>query len=184
VSGVRAVFLDRDGVLNEAVVVDGHPHPPDSMDTLVLSDGAEEACRALRRAGVLLIVVTNQPDVARGARDRGAVDAINDELRRRLGIDDVLVCPHDDADACPCRKPRPGMLLEAARRWGIDMGRSVMVGDRWRDIQAGCAAGCATVLVESDYEEPAAVGADVVVRSLREAVPWILRRGRRRETRP
>lgn len=172
----RAVFLDRDGVLNEPVTVDGRPFAPDSVAGLVLAPGVEEACAALRRAGFLLIVVTNQPDIARGHRDRRAVDAINDELRRRLGLDDVLVCPHDDADGCACRKPRPGMILEAADRWGVSLTDSVMVGDRWRDIDAGRGAGCRTVHVARGYDERPAEGADLVVGGLREAVPWIVAR--------
>jgi D-glycero-D-manno-heptose 1,7-bisphosphate phosphatase len=170
----RAVFLDRDGVLNEPVVVDGHPLPPDSVADVVLTRGAERACEALREAGFLLIVVTNQPDIARGTRDRAAVDAINDELRRRLGLDDVLVCPHDDGDGCSCRKPRPGLLLDAGERWRIGLADSVMVGDRWRDIEAGRGAGCRTVLVARDYRERPATGADLVVGALEDAVPWIV----------
>jgi D-glycero-D-manno-heptose 1,7-bisphosphate phosphatase len=169
----RAVFLDRDGVLNEPRVVDGLPLPPRTVGGLVLSRGAEKACRALSRAGFMLIVVTNQPDIARGTRDRQSVGLINDELRRRLRLDDVLVCPHDDGDGCDCRKPRPGMLLEAAERWDIRLQDSVMVGDRWRDIEAGRGAGCHTVLVARDYNEPAARDPDLVVDSLHQAVPWI-----------
>ena len=169
----RAVFLDRDGVLNQPVVVDGHPFPPDSVEDLVLEPGVEEACEELRRAGLLLILVTNQPDIARGTRDRATVDAINDELRRRLRLADVLVCPHDDADGCACRKPRPGLILAAADRWHVDLARSVMVGDRWRDIEAGRGAGCRTVLLERPYAERPATGADLVVDSLHEAVSWI-----------
>jgi D-glycero-D-manno-heptose 1,7-bisphosphate phosphatase len=170
----RAVFLDRDGVLNEPVVVNGRPLPPDSVSDMVLTRGVERACQALRRAGFLLIMVTNQPDIARGTRDRGAVDTINDELRGRLGLDDVLVCPHDDGDGCACRKPRPGLLLEAGARWHIGLGGSVMVGDRWRDIEAGRGAGCRTVLVARDYDERRATGADFVVEALEDAVPWIV----------
>jgi D-glycero-D-manno-heptose 1,7-bisphosphate phosphatase len=170
----QAVFLDRDGVLNEPVVVDGRAYPPDSVAGLVLTPRVEAACEALKLAGFLLVVVTNQPDIARHARGRDSVDAINDEMRRRLPLDDVLVCPHDDPDDCACRKPRPGLIVEAAARWGIDVAGSVMVGDRWRDIEAGRSAGCRTVLVERGYDERRATGADLVVDSLDEAVPWIV----------
>jgi D-glycero-D-manno-heptose 1,7-bisphosphate phosphatase len=169
----RAVFLDRDGVLNEPVLLAGRPHPPDSVEDLVLAPGVEDACAELRRAGFLLIVVTNQPDVARGTRARATVDAINDELRLRLGLDDVLVCPHDDDDRCGCRKPRPGLILEGAARWRVSLAGSVMVGDRWRDVEAGRGAGCRTVLVARDYDERRPCDADLVTDSLAAAVPWI-----------
>jgi D-glycero-D-manno-heptose 1,7-bisphosphate phosphatase len=175
-SGLRpAVFLDRDGVLNQPIVRDGVAHPPASLKELVVPPDAEAACRAFKRAGLLLIVVTNQPDLARGTASREMVDAINDRLRRHLGLDDVFVCAHDDEDGCACRKPRPGLLLDAAHRWSVRLGGSVMVGDRWRDVEAGRRAGCATVLVRRDHDETLATGADREVADLREAVPWILR---------
>jgi len=173
--GRPAVFLDRDGVLNEPTVVDGLPHPPASAADLKVGPDVVRACRKLRQAGLLLIVVTNQPDIARGAQDREAVEAIHRELRWRLPVDDLLLCPHDDGDGCGCRKPAGGLLVEGARRWGVDLSRSVMVGDRWRDVEAGRAAGCSTVLVDHGYRERPATGADLVVRALEEAVPWILR---------
>ena len=169
------MFLDRDGVLNEPVLVASRPHPPGSVAELRLAPGAPEACRRLRDAGLLLVVVTNQPDIARGTQSRETVDAINAEVARRTSVDAVLVCPHDDGDGCGCRKPAPGLLLEAAARWNLDLPRSVLVGDRWRDIDAGRAAGCATVLVDRTYDERRGTGADLVVGGLHEAVPWILR---------
>jgi D-glycero-D-manno-heptose 1,7-bisphosphate phosphatase len=169
-----AVFLDRDGVLNRAHVVDGVPHPPDSVQQLELLPGVEEACRRLREAGLLLIVVTNQPDVARGTQTLQEVEALNRELGSRLPLDEIRVCPHDDADECECRKPAPGMLLDAARERGIDLERSVMVGDRWRDVEAGRRAGCKTVFIDWGYSERAPEAPDLIVRQLDEAVPWIL----------
>jgi len=169
----RAVFLDRDGVLNRAIVRTGRPYPPRSMDEVQILPGVEEACRRLHAAGFLLIMVTNQPDVASGTQTRVAVDAMNAALRARLALDDVRVCPHDDADDCPCRKPRPGLLCAAAREWHVDLAASVMVGDRWRDIEAGRAAGCRTVFIDYGYAERRPGGEDVVVASLIDAVPWI-----------
>jgi D-glycero-D-manno-heptose 1,7-bisphosphate phosphatase len=169
-----AAFLDRDGVLNRPTVVDGVPHPPASLDELELLPGVEEACRKLHEAGLLLIVVSNQPDVARGTQTLEAVAAINDELRRLLPLDQVRVCPHDDDDGCACRKPAPGMLLDAAKELEIDLDRSVMVGDRWRDIEAGKRANCATVFIDWGYSERLPEAPDLVVGSLDEAVPWIL----------
>jgi D-glycero-D-manno-heptose 1,7-bisphosphate phosphatase len=175
-----AVFLDRDGVLNETVVIDGLPHPPSSVADLVVRPDTIEACVRLHEAGLLLVVVTNQPDIARGQQTWEAVEAINTELRRRLPLDDVRVCPHDDSDHCRCRKPAPGLLVDGATAWNIDLTQSVMVGDRWRDVEAGRRAGCAVVLVEHNYAEKSAnTGVDLVVAALHEAVPWILRTTKR-----
>ena len=162
----RAVFLDRDGVLNAAVVREGRPYPPPSLAEMTLLPGAEDACARLRAAGFLLIVVTNQPDIARGAAKRGEVDEINAALQTRLALDEVCVCPHDDADGCACRKPKPGLLLAAARRWNIDLTRSFMVGDRWRDIEAGQAAGCRTAFLDYGYAERRPERPDFCARSL------------------
>src|SRR5580704_5907335 len=132
-----AVFLDRDGVLNRAIIRNGRPHPPATLEEFTLLPGVPEACRKLRRAGFVLLVVTNQPDIARGVQDRAVVDEFHQILLRTLPIDGVYVCPHDDADGCDCRKPGPGMLLQAARDLSLNLGDSVMVGDRWRDVEAG-----------------------------------------------
>lgn len=169
------VFLDRDGVLNEPVVRDGKPFPPAGPDELVLCEGAQPALQALRSAGFALVVVTNQPDVARGTVARATVDAINARLRGLLDVDDVLVCAHDDRDACACRKPKPGLLHDGARRHGIDLAHSYLIGDRWRDIEAGAAAGCRTALVDRGYaERPPSVPPDARVGSVLEAARWII----------
>ena len=174
-----AVFLDRDGVLNEPVVRNGKPYPPDRPDALVLCAGAREAVDALRAAGFLLIVVTNQPDVARGTTALAAVDAINARLRSQLPLDDVLVCAHDDADRCECRKPKPGLLRLGAGRHGLDLGRSYLVGDRWRDVEAGRRAGCATIFIDRGYAERSpSVTPDARVASVLEAARWIIAHAR------
>jgi D-glycero-D-manno-heptose 1,7-bisphosphate phosphatase len=173
-AGRRAVFLDRDGVLNRATVVDGVPHPPASVAELELLPGVEDACRRLHDAGLLLIVVTNQPDVARGTKTIDEVEELNRELAARLPLDEIRVCPHDDPDECGCRKPAPGMLLDAAREHEIELAKSVMVGDRWRDVEAGKRAGCKTVFVSAGYSERPPDAPDLTVRDLGEAVTWIL----------
>src|SRR5262249_42658509 len=129
-----AVFLDRDGVLVGADVLDGVPHPAREPELL---PGVVEACERLRDAGFALVMVSNQPDIARGPADRAHIDRTNEWLRRQLDLDAVQVCPHDDADGCRCRKPAPGMLTDAAAALDLDLAASVMVGDRWRDIDAG-----------------------------------------------
>ncbi len=172
----RAVFLDRDGVLNRAVVRNGKPYPPPSLAELAVVEAAPDCLRRLHALGLTLIVVTNQPDVANGKQDRAVVEAMNEHLRGLMPIDDVLVCYHRDSDNCACRKPKPGMLTEAAARHGIDLGGSYMVGDRYRDVEAGQAAGCRTVWIDCHYAEPAPQRpADARVATLGEATEWIAR---------
>lgn len=169
-----AVFLDRDGVVNEAVVRDGRPHPPASADELRLDPAAADVVRRLRANGFQIVVVTNQPDVARGTTTLGAVGEINERIRASVNPDALYTCFHDTADDCACRKPKPGMLLSAADQLGLDLARSYMVGDRWSDIEAGRRAGCRTVWLERAYEERAPIGADAHVMSLPDACKWIL----------
>jgi D-glycero-D-manno-heptose 1,7-bisphosphate phosphatase len=169
----RAVFLDRDGVITEAVIRDGKPYP----STTILP-GVAPALAQLREAGFTLVVVTNQPDVARGETPRTEVDRFHAQLRSELGLDAVYTCFHDDADHCACRKPAPGLLHDAARDLGIDLARSFMVGDRWRDIDAGIAAGCRTIFVDRTYAERRPQTFDARVPSLTEAATWILEASR------
>ena len=170
----RAVFLDRDGVLNSPIFADGRPYPPATVSELEVLPGVVESCAALRAARFLLIVVSNQPDVARGLQRREAVEAINRALLSQVPLDDIRVCYHDDADLCLCRKPKPGMLLQAAREHGIGLAQSFIVGDRWRDIEAGRQAGCATILIDYGYAEELKSQPDLWVRSLKEAAAWII----------
>jgi len=170
----RAVFLDRDGVINVPTVREGRPYPPAGIDALEILPGVTEALAQLKSANFLLIVVSNQPDVARGTRTRTSVEAINAALARCLPIDEFRMCYHDGRDACDCRKPSPGMLLDAAAKWDIDLAGSFMVGDRWRDVEAGQNAGCKTVFVDYHYAEKQPERVDCRVHSLLEAVPYIL----------
>lgn len=170
----RAVFLDRDGVINRALVRDGKPYPPQTMEELEILPGVPEALERLHEAGYLLIVVTNQPDVARGTQSREAVEAMHAVLKKQLTLDKISSCYHDDKEACRCRKPAPGMLLDAAREYAIDLATSFMVGDRWRDIKAGKRAGCTTIFIDYHYDEALTSTPDHVVESLAAAASWIL----------
>jgi D-glycero-D-manno-heptose 1,7-bisphosphate phosphatase len=171
----RAVFLDRDGVLNRALVREGRPYPPASVDELEILPGVPEALDLLHQAGYLLVVVTNQPDVARGTTTREAVEAIHAHLAARLPIDEFHTCYHDDREDCACRKPRPGLLIQAAADLSVNLAQSWMIGDRWRDIDAGHAVGCRTILIDYGYRERApASPPDAKLGSLREAADWIL----------
>lgn len=167
----RVVFLDRDGVINRAFVEDGVPRPPSGVDDLEILPGVAEAMARLRAAGFRLVVVTNQPDVARGRQTREAVEAIHARLLAILPIDEFRVCYHDDADGCSCRKPKAGLLMQDQR---VDFRASVMVGDRWRDVEAGRAAGCRTVLIDWGLAEALTHEPDARVMSLAEAADWIL----------
>jgi len=169
-----AVFLDRDGVLNQVFVRDGVTHPPAHVGEFAFLPGVPDAVRRLHAAGFPLVVVTNQPDVARGTQTREGVETIHERLRSELPLLDVLACYHDNGDDCACRKPRPGMLLEAAQRWRLDLPRSFLVGDRWSDVVAGQTSGCRTVLVETPYSGRGKCRPDHCAKDLAEAANWIL----------
>lgn len=171
----KAVFLDRDGVLNRSFLhPDGKTRPPQRIEQLEVLPGVPEACLSLRQAGFLLIVVTNQPDVARGTQRREVVEAINQALCKQILLDDVRVCYHDNQDNCLCRKPKPGMLMEAAKAWRINLSQSFMIGDRWTDIEAGLKAGCRTVLINPTDRDRQSSQPHFVAPSLNEATRWIL----------
>jgi D-glycero-D-manno-heptose 1,7-bisphosphate phosphatase len=169
-----AVFLDRDGVLNRTIVRGNVSHPPERLEDFEFLPGVVEATRRLVKAEFPLVVVTNQPDVARGVQTRECVEEMNDLVRQILPVLDVLTCYHDGVDDCVCRKPRPGMLREAAGRWGLDLPRSFMVGDRWSDVVAGQAAGCRSLLIVTALSGLERCRPDHCVPSLAEAADWIL----------
>lgn len=172
----RAVFLDRDGVINRALVLDNKPYPPTSLSEFEILPGVPEACAKLKAAGYLLIVATNQPDVGRGTMKQEVVEEIHRFMCCQLPIDRVEVCYHPGKGfECDCRKPKPGMLLRAANALGINLAQSWMVGDRWRDIDCGHAAGCRTILTEYNYDEALRQAPDFRVRDLLEAANLILR---------
>jgi len=173
-SKAKAVFLDRDGVIVEAIVRAGKPYPPRSLKEMTVVGGAREALLNLKGMGFQVIVITNQPDVARGTQQPSEIERMHAVLREKLPIDDILACYHDDRDGCSCRKPKPGLLIEACSRHTLDLGSSFLIGDRWRDIEAGHAAGCSTVLLDRGYMEPAPVHPpNARFASLCDAVAWI-----------
>jgi D-glycero-D-manno-heptose 1,7-bisphosphate phosphatase len=172
----RAVFLDRDGVINANLERDGRPVAPRALAEFKLLPGVEDAIRRLKQYGYLVIVITNQPDVANGLTERATVEAMHDMMRERLPIDDIKVCFHNDAAGCDCRKPKPGLIVTAAAEHDIDLARSYVVGDRWRDVAAGRAAGCCTIFVDYSYKQDGPNHPDLVVKSLPEATAIILSR--------
>jgi D-glycero-D-manno-heptose 1,7-bisphosphate phosphatase len=177
-TGARAVFLDRDGVLNAIVERDGKPASPRTVEELRLDPEAPEALAVLKAAGFRLFVVTNQPDVSRGLMSDAVLDAIHAKVADALPIEAVAACRHDNADNCACRKPKPGLLLELAARYGVDLDKSWMIGDQDRDIACGKAAGVRTVLMDRPYNSRA--GADHLASSLLKAVGAILASSPRR----
>jgi D-glycero-D-manno-heptose 1,7-bisphosphate phosphatase len=170
----RAVFLDRDGVINANLERDGRPVAPTTLAEFRILPGVGDAVRRLKERGYLVIVVTNQPDVANGLTERATVEAMHDVIRARLRVDDIKTCFHNDAAGCECRKPKPGLILTAAAEHGIDLPGSYVVGDRWRDVAAGRAAGCSTIFIDYGYKQDGANFPDKVAGSLPEATSFIL----------
>lgn len=174
----RAVFLDRDGVINKPVVREGRPYPPAAVKDFELYQDVPAGCARLVAAGYLLIVVTNQPDVARGTQTRAEVDMMHQKMLEALPqIARVEVCWHAGtawADPCDCHKPQPGMVLRAAKALNIDLAQSFLIGDRWRDVDCGHAVGCRTVFIDWNYSEALKQAPDWTVRSFGEAVEVIL----------
>jgi D-glycero-D-manno-heptose 1,7-bisphosphate phosphatase len=172
VSGGRsAVFLDRDGVLNRASSGTIRIRPQSVRWKSCL------ACHGFSSAaagGFLTLVVTNQPDVATGRTTQAIVDQIHDILRRTLALDAIYTCTCVEGPGCDCYKPRPGMLIRAASEWGVDCLKSFMIGDRWRDVGAGKAAGCRTIFIDYNYAERRPDAPDFLARDLAEAVDIVL----------
>ena len=169
-----AVFLDRDGVLTVPEFRDGRSYAPKRLEDFRCYPEAAACLGRLRDAGHVLVVVTNQPDVGNGLVPMAVVEAMHERLARELPIARIEVCPHRSADACECRKPRPGMLLRAADALGLELTRSFMVGDRASDVEAGRRAGCRTLFLDRGYTEPRPASPDATVASLSEATEWIL----------
>lgn len=172
--GRPAVFLDRDGVLSRSLVREGKPYAPRALKEFRLLPRAAVSVKRLQSAGFLVVVTTNQPDIGNELVSRSVVDSMNDQLKRRTSVDDIEMCPHRQDEGCSCRKPKPGMLLKAAQRHGIDLKRSFMVGDRASDIAAGEAVGCRSVFIDRRYRESPPHAPNSIVRSLTAAVDLII----------
>ena len=170
----RAVFLDRDGVINISEVVDGKPYAPKKLEDFVLYNDTIEAVERLKQAGYLVIVVTNQPDVGNGKVRKEVVEQMHKKLSELTQIDDICVCYHSQNEGCDCRKPNPGMLLQSAKNFVIDLSASFIVGDRNSDIEAGKVAGCTTIFIDRQYDEPKPTTPDAICGSLVDAVNIVL----------
>lgn len=170
----KVIFLDRDGVLNKAIVKNGKPYPPSKIEELEILPGVYEGIQLLKHSGFKLIVITNQPDVARGVTTIEVVNEINNSIIKQLEVDEIICCFHDDSENCECRKPKPGMILQALKKWDIDLSVSYLIGDRWRDIQTAKNIGLTSILIKYDYDEKK-INADFECSNLEEAANFILK---------
>lgn len=172
----KAIFLDRDGVINKAFVINGKPYPPYKLTDVKILNGVKKAMSLLKSSQWMIIVITNQPDVSRGITSQLKVEKINDFLKLKLPIDEIYTCYHDNNDYCECRKPKPGSIKLAAKNNTIDLKESYMIGDRWSDIEAGKIAGCKTIFIDNNYIEKKPFNYTFRVKSLKEATDIILGR--------
>lgn len=166
------VFIERDGVLNKVRVERQHQVSPVMLEDFRVCRTARPLLQSLKAAGFVLIATTNQPGLSHGHLPRRELDRMHDQLRRELPLDDILICPHDATDDCPCRKPRPGLLEEAGFQWHLDLDRSFVISDKWQDAEAARQAGCTSVVIKSPW-----LGSghhDLLVSSLAAAVEKVL----------
>ena len=166
----RAIFLDRDGTLNKAFIKNGLPFSPSSFNEFEILPGVKESLLKLKKLNFVCLLITNQPDVSRGKIKKNVVIQMNNFLKSEIKLDDIFVCYHDDHDNCECRKPKPGLLLNAKKKWNINLNKSYMIGDRWKDIQAGINAGCKTVFINNNYKDNKEIKANFITDSLLDAV--------------
>jgi D-glycero-D-manno-heptose 1,7-bisphosphate phosphatase len=172
---IRAVFIDRDGVINRSIIRNGRPFAPRSASEFEVLSGVEEALNLLKNAGYMTIVVTNQPDIAAGLQQEENLNSLHKDLQKDYSIDLIRVCPHKDEDCCECRKPKPGMLISLAKEFDINLSLSFMVGDRWRDVQCGQSAGCmANFFIDYGYTEKLPSKPFIKVHSLLESAIKII----------
>lgn len=176
----RAIFLDRDGVINKVIFrkSNNKPESPRSFEEFELFEGTEDFLKRLKEEGFLTIIVTNQPDIARGLTSQKTLNKMHNFIKDNLSIDDIFVCPHDDDSSCQCRKPKPGMLLQAAKKWDIDLKNSFFIGDTWRDVETGENVGCTTILI--DYPYNGKIKSDFRVADLKCAGKIILKNNKRK----
>lgn len=164
----RAVFLDRDGIINKAIVTNGHPYPPLRIKDVYLTEGIKKLIEMWHNENYLVIVITNQPDISSHIITENKVNKINSYLKSLIWFDDIFLCPHSDKDNCNCRKPKTGLLEEAKKKYHIDFSKSYMVGDRKKDIEAGKNVGCKTIFVDYQYDEEKPYKPDYIVKSILE----------------
>jgi D-glycero-D-manno-heptose 1,7-bisphosphate phosphatase len=146
-----AIFMERDGILNLARSDRQVQIPPNRFEDFKINEAAVPVFEHLKSAGFLLIATTNQPGLSNGTLPRRELDRMHELLRRTFPLDDIMVCPHDAEDQCSCRKPLPGMLMEAAFKWHVDLERSFVISDKWQDARAARAVGATSMLLQSPF---------------------------------
>ena len=166
----KAIFLDRDGTLNKAYIKNGLPISPSSLNKFKIIKGVKKSINRLKKLNFLCILITNQPDVFRGKISKKTVVKMNSYIKKKIKLDDMFVCYHDNEHNCNCRKPKPGLLVKASKKWKIDLNKSFMIGDRWKDILAGKKVGCKTIFINNNYKNDKKVKADFTFKSLLKAV--------------
>ncbi len=149
----KAFFFDRDGILNQSIIKNQKPYSPNIPNELKLNREFLPFIKNLKKKKFIIIVVTNQPDIKRGKMTKYSLKTINTKIKNFFLIDEIYVCIHDINDKCSCRKPKPGMLKKASKKWDIDLKKSFLVGDRFKDIQAGNSVGCTTIFIDYNYNE-------------------------------
>jgi D-glycero-D-manno-heptose 1,7-bisphosphate phosphatase len=145
------VFIERDGILNRARVERRYQVSPLTLDDFQVNEEAVAPLQRLHAAGLLLIATTNQPGLSRGYQSRGELDRMHARLRATFPLHDILVCPHDETDRCPCRKPKPGLLVEAAFKYHLNLDRSFVISDKWPDAEAARTVGCTSLMLQSPW---------------------------------
>lgn len=169
----KAIFIDRDGVMNKVIMRNGKPSSPWKLEEFEIFPDVKECLETFREMGFLNIVFTSQPDISRGNLKIEDLEKMHKIILETLPVDDIKFCPHDDKDNCQCRKPKPGLLLETAKAWSIDLENSFVIGDSWKDIGAGEAAGCKTILLRRNYNKDLKENYNFEVENLKEAIKII-----------
>jgi len=149
-----AAFIERDGLLNQIRIEHEAAVTPGCLEDFKIQSNAAPLVSELRAAGYVVIATSNQPGLSTGDLSRRELDIMHEILLRKLELDDIMICPHDEADCCPCRKPKPGLLIEAGFKWHVDLDRSVSISDKWQDAEAARIAGCTSILIESPWNGP------------------------------
>ena len=171
----KCVFLDRDGVINVPIFKDGRSFAPILFDDFEIYPSAYDACQMLKKAGYLIVVITNQPDVGNGKASKSEIERMNQYLKSEELVDDIFICYHSQDEQCVCRKPKAGMIFQALEKYSIDLGASFLVGDRKSDIEVAVSVNCKSIFIDHDYDEVKPVAQNITLKSLKEAAEYILR---------